>query len=151
IRIHVHGSSGVDNHMNLETCSNGVERRLADAIVLSQTAKPQTLNTCGFQLFVEIGAAKGRIAVFMGMVAFADDLGIGGNNKIGMKGGAGCALHAMRRPRTTSLTETDVLFRMPVPRHVDWNMLTLRFFDPSIQDRDNLIAFRNSEGPARAE
>ena len=57
----------------------------------------------------------------------------------------------MRRPGTATLSEADVIGRMPIPRCKDGNAVRSRLRHPFIKDRHNLIAIRNRQGAARTK
>src|SRR5262245_1506354 len=61
----------------------------------------------------------------------------------------GRALDAMWGPGTTALFEAYVTCRMPVPRHINWDVVTLRFLNPTIENRHDLITTRHRERSAR--
>src|SRR5215813_8325705 len=83
--------------------------------------------------------------VFVAIVTFTQDFDIGWQAKTRMERRSRRALDAMRRPRTTALSEADVMCRMPVTRDINWNVLTLRFFNPAIENRHHLMATGYSE------
>src|SRR5262245_26932414 len=68
-----------------------------------------------------------------------------------MERSSGRALDAMWGPWTTTLFEADVTRRMPVTRHINRDVVTLRFFDPTIENRHYLIATRHRKRSARTK
>src|SRR5579864_4654213 len=99
----------------------------------------------------QIRSAESGVAVHIRVVGLTDDFDARRKVEIGMKRGAGCALHAMRRPWPASRLETNVPFRMPVPRRIDRNALPLRLFKPFVQNRHNLAAFGDGQRAARTK
>src|SRR5438093_10103600 len=71
--------------------------------------------------------------------------------EIGMELRALRARHAVDWPDATLLEERTVLGRMPVPRGEDREPARAKRGHITIQDRDDLVASRDSKGAARQE
>src|SRR5262245_26732964 len=60
-------------------------------------------------------------------------------------------LDAMRGPRTAAFSKADMMGGMPVPCYIDWDVVTLRFLNPMVENRNHLIAAGHGECSARTE
>src|SRR5262245_2310782 len=125
--------------MDLKTFAKRVQRRFTNTVILCQTADPKPLDACLLQLFLQSGSSKCRVVVLVGIVAFTQDFDIRWQLKSRMERRSRRALDAMRGPRTAALFEADVMWRMPVTRYINWNVVTLRFFNPAIEDGHHLM------------
>src|SRR5690349_15452287 len=68
-----------------------------------------------------------------------------------MECSSGRSPNTVRRPRTSTLCETDMRWRVPVSRCIDRNTATRSLLDPLVQDRDDLITPSYSECSTGAE
>src|SRR5262245_35025121 len=61
------------------------------------------------------------------------------------------ALNAVRRPRASTLFETDMTRWMPIARGINRNVLVMSFGDPTIEDGHNAIPFSDAERAVRTK
>ena len=76
VRAEVDPASSIDDDMDFETFPDRIERCFANAIVLSQTPDPDTIDAFAAYVFLEVGSAECRIAIPIRIVSLADDFDI---------------------------------------------------------------------------
>ena len=114
IRLDIHRTRRLDDHVNFETFPDRIERRKADTVVLSQSADPDSLDALLPQRFGQICAAESRVTVLVRRFRLADDFNGGRKLQTRVKCSSGSALDAMGRPGSSALPEADVSRGMPV-------------------------------------
>src|SRR5436309_5619757 len=143
---HVDRASRIGDDVHLETFSDGIQRRRAHAIVLSQSANPDSLHLRASQPDGKVGTAKCGVAVRIGIHSLADDLHVARKPEVRVKRRPPRTLHTVRRPRAAAFFKANVVGRMPIPGRKNRNAAGFRLGNPSIQYGNDGVAVAHSQG-----
>ena len=138
-------------HMRFEARANGVDRGGAHAHVLGEAADPDPVYSAAAQLLRQSGAVEIGILLPFRALRLRDDERAGRQAQPRMKFGAVAPLHAMLRPGPAERREARMIRRVPVARGDDLCAGRRGLVDQLVDDRHDIVAFRDGELSARAK